>query len=139
MTINVKRVALILGIIYVFIGIAGFMPVLIQPPKAGEPALSIVSLHGDLFGLFPVNVLHTVVHLAVGIWGVIAVRSHGASVLYARSLAVIFGVLTVMGLIPGLNTVYGLMPLYSHDLWLHALTAIVAAYFGFYLRERAEV
>ena len=139
MTINVKRVALILGIIYVLIGIAGFMPALIQPPKAGEPALSIASLHGDLFGLFPVNVLHTLIHLAVGIWGMIAARSVGASVMYSRTLAVIFGVLTIMGLIPGLKTVYGLIPLYSHDLWLHALTAIVAAYFGFYIRERAEV
>jgi hypothetical protein len=50
------------------------------------------------------------------------------------SLAVIFGVLTVMGLIPGLNTVFGLIPLFGHDIWLHALTAIAAAYFGF--RER---
>ncbi len=139
MTINFKRFALILGIIYVLIGIAGFMPALIQPPKSGEPALSIAALHGDLFGLFPVNVLHTLIHLAVGVWGVIATRSVGASVIYARSLAVIFGVLTIMGLIPGLNTVYGLMLLYSHDLWLHGLTAIVAAYFGFYIKERAEV
>lgn len=139
MTINVKRVALILGIIYILIGIAGFMPALIQPPKAGEPAVNIAALHGDLFGLFPVNVLHTLIHLAIGIWGVIATRSVGASIIYARSMAVIFGVLTIMGLIPGLNTVYGLIPLYSHDLWLHALTAIVAGYFGFYVREPAEI
>lgn len=139
MTITVKRFALILGIIYLLVAIAGFMPALIQLPKSSEPAVRIATLHGDLFGLFPVNVLHTLFHLGIGIWGVIATRSMSASLLFARSLAIIYGVLTIMGLIPGLNTVYGLMPLYGHDVWLHALTAVVAAYFGFYARERAAI
>jgi hypothetical protein len=39
-------------------------------------------------------------------------------------------VLTVFGLIPGLNTLFGLTPLFGHDVWLHALTAIIAAWFG---------
>lgn len=37
----------------------------------------------------------------------------------------------VMGFIPVLNTTFGLIPLYGHDIGLHALIAIVAAYFGF--------
>ena len=36
-----------------------------------------------------------------------------------------------MGLIQVLSTTFGLIPLYGHDVWLHALLAIVAAYFGF--------
>ena len=39
--------------------------------------------------------------------------------------------LTVMGLIPGLNTTFGLIPIHGNDVWLHALIAIAAAYFGF--------
>ena len=35
------------------------------------------------------------------------------------------------GLIPGLNTMFGLMPIHGNDVWLHALIAIAAAYFGF--------
>jgi hypothetical protein len=35
-----------------------------------------------------------------------------------------------MGLIPVLNTNFGLIPLYGHDVWLHALLAIIAVYFG---------
>ena len=38
-----------------------------------------------------------------------------------------YGLFTVMGLIPGLNTTFGLVPLYGHDVWLHALTAAAAA------------
>jgi hypothetical protein len=36
-----------------------------------------------------------------------------------------------MGLIPGLSTLFGLVPLFGHDVWLHALTAIIAAWFGY--------
>ncbi len=58
-------------------------------------------------------------------------RRLGASHDYAPALTVIFGVLTIFGLAPGLRTVFGLVPLFGHDIWLHAVTAIVAAYFGF--------
>jgi hypothetical protein len=49
---------------------------------------------------------------------------------FARGLAVFYGFLTIIGLIPGLNILFGLAPLFGHDIWLHALTAIVAAYYG---------
>jgi hypothetical protein len=51
-------------------------------------------------------------------------------------MAVLYGGLAVMGLIPGLNTLFGLVPLFGHDVWLHAGTAAIAAYFGF--GQRAE-
>ena len=50
---------------------------------------------------------------------------------YARTVAVIYGVLTVLGLIPATSTTFGLVPIYGNDVWLHAGLAIVAAYFGF--------
>ena len=55
---------------------------------------------------------------------------------WCKTMAVVFGVVTVMGLIPGLNTVFGLMPIHGHDVWLHGLFAILAAYFGW--RTAAE-
>ena len=42
-----------------------------------------------------------------------------------------------MGLIPGLNTTFGLIPIFGNDVWLHALTALIAAYFGWGTRDRA--
>ena len=128
---NVRRFAMIFGIIYLLVGIAGFIPQLLQAPPAGAPEVAVATLHGYLLGLFPVNVLHTIVHLLIGIWGLVAAKSLGASVTYARSLAVIYGVLAIMGLIPGANTTFGLIPIHGHDVWLHAGTALIAAYFGF--------
>jgi hypothetical protein len=39
-------------------------------------------------------------------------------------------------MLPVLNTAFGFIPLHSHDIWLHAVTALVAAYVGW--REPAE-
>lgn len=44
-----------------------------------------------------------------------------------------------MGLPPVLNTVFGLIPIFGHDVWLHALTALIAAYFGFKAPSLADL
>jgi len=133
-TAPVRYFALILGVVYLLIGILGFFPAALQPPGPAAPDLSVDAGYGRLLGLFPVNVLHNLVHLAVGVWGLSAYRSLGGSVGFARGLAVFYGVLAVMGLIAGLNTTFGLIPIFGHDVWLHALTALAAAYFGFMQR-----
>lgn len=122
--------ALIVGIAYLGAGVLGLIPGLLTPPPADAPAMSVNSLYGYLLGLFPVNILHTLVHLVIGAWGLAAWAGMRSPVTFARSLAVFYGVLAVMGLIPGLKSTFGLVPLHGHDVWLHALTAIAAAYFG---------
>lgn len=111
------------------VGLAGFVPGLMT--HNDMPEMAIGALSGRLLGLFPVNVVHTLVHIVIGLWGIFASRSFTASRTYAQSVAVIFAVLTIAGLIPGLNTLFGLVPLFGHDVWLHAGTTIIAAYFGF--------
>lgn len=132
--------ALILGIIYALVGILGFIPAAIEAPPAHAPQhIAVDSLYGYLLGLFPVNIVHSLIHLAVGIWGIYAYRSFVNSRTYARALAIIFGVLAVMGLIPLLSTTFGLAPLFGHDVWLHAITALAAAYFGWVAAEERIV
>lgn len=123
--------ALILGIGFLVVGILGFVPRLLTMPAEGQPGLLIEAGHGNLLGLFPVNVLHNLVHLLFGIWGVVVWRNFTASRVYSRSVAIAYAVLTVMGLVPGLNTLFGLVPLHGNDIWLHAVIAIAAAYFGY--------
>lgn len=40
-----------------------------------------------------------------------------------------------MGLVPSFNTIFGLAPLFSHDVWLHFMLAAGAAYFAFLRRD----
>ncbi len=120
--------ALIAGAIYIAVGIFGFIPGLVHGPVHTD--LAVDAGHGLLFGIFPVNVLHNIVHLAIGVWGLVASKAFDTSRSFSRGLAIIYGVLAIMGLFPVLNTFFGLVPLYGHDIWLHAITAVIAAYFG---------
>lgn len=125
-----RTFALVLGLVFLAVGILGFVPRLVVMPVE-QPALQVEMAHGMLFGLFPVNAVHNLVHLAFGIWGVVVWRDFAASRVYARSVTVIYAALAVLGLIPAANTLFGLVPLYGHDIWLHAVIAVASAYFGF--------
>ena len=127
---SVRMFALIFGAVYGLVGLLGFVPGITTPPT--DPGtLAVEAGHGHILGLFPTNIVHNLVHVAVGVWGLASYRDFGMARLFSRANAVLFGLLTVLGLIPGLNTLFGLVPLYGHDVWLHALSAGLSAYFGF--------
>jgi hypothetical protein len=130
----IRTFALIFGIVYMLVGVLGFVPGLAQHNADMKPIM-IETFHGKMLGLFPINVLHNVVHMAIGAWGILASKSVSASRLFGKGLAVFFGLLAILGLIPGTNTMFGLVPIYGHDVWLHGLSALIAAYFGFVARE----
>lgn len=133
---NIQMFARVFGIVFIIVGILGFFTGLVAPPSPTDPPMSVQ--YGYLFGLFPVNFLHNVTHLGLGLWGILACKTVAGSLTYARSIAVIYAVLGVMGMIPVLNTTFGLIPLFGNDVWLHLLTAVVAAYFGFMAPVMAE-
>jgi hypothetical protein len=129
-----RNFALAIGILYLLLGVLGFFPGLVTTPPAEAPSMVMRSGYGYLLGLFPVNVLHNLVHVAIGIWALSAYRSLSGSVIFSRRLMSIYAVLTVMGLFPLLDTMFGLLPIFGHNVWLHAVTAVIAGYFGY---ERA--
>jgi Domain of unknown function (DUF4383) len=121
------------GIVFLVVGILGFVPGLTTPHE--HPGLIVGGSSGMLLGLFPVNVLHNAVHILFGIWGLVAGQSLAGARLFARAVAIIYALLTVLGLIPATNTAFGLVPIYGNDVWLHGLLAAIAAYFGFVHKE----
>lgn len=84
-----------------------------------------------MLGLFPVNVLHSLFHLTVGILGLLMFRHTATARAFIRGFALILGALTLMGMMPGLSTTLGLAPLFGHDVWLHGTEALAAGYIGF--------
>lgn len=77
--------ALIIGIMFTLIGVAGFIPGLVQPPAVDPHAVNLgfTSGYGYLLGLFPINLLHNFVHLTVGILGIAASIALDSSRLYS--------------------------------------------------------
>jgi hypothetical protein len=126
-----RRFALVFGIVFLAVGIAGFVPGITQPHS--HPDVMVTAWLGTLFGLFAVNVLHNAAHILFGAWGLMAATSEGAARFYGKAVAIAYALLAVMGLINEMNlhTAFGFVPLYGHDVWLHVLLAAVAAYFGF--------
>jgi len=78
-----------------------------------------------------VNLIVLVCRLLVGIGGLALAGSLGGARSSFKTLAVVYGLLTVLGLIPATSTVFGLVPLGSWDIGLHLVTAALAGYFGF--------
>ena len=135
---NVRTFALLYGIVLLAVGVAGFIPALVTPYDAIDHELTMDQGAGHLFGLFPVNLMHNVVHLAFGVWGLAVYRNTSAAIGYARSVAIVYAILTILGLVPALSTAFGIVPLHGNDVWLHALLALIAAYFGFVRHDELE-
>lgn len=136
---TLRRFALIFGIVFLAIGIAGFIPGITQPHE--HPDVMLKSGLGVVMGLFAVNVLHNLAHLLFGVWGLAASRSDGASRAYGKAVGIAYALLAVMGLVTAMNlhTAFGFVPLYGHDIWLHAGLSAVGLYFGFGHRQERRV
>lgn len=130
--------ALIVGIVFTLIGLLGFIPNLISLP-VGIPAFTIKGGYAYLFGLFPINLWHNIIHLIVGVLGIIAYLRLEDARRFAQGLTIFYALLAVFGLIPYTHTMFGYIPIFGNDVWLHGLTALVAAYFGYTAPETTIV
>lgn len=90
-----------------------------------------------LLGL-PVSLPDSVIQLAVGAWAITAWRRRTDPRIFSATLAVLFGALALMGLVPGLSARVGMMPLQGIDIWLYGGTAALAAYFAWRPELSAE-
>ena len=133
---STRTFALLFGIVFLAVGVLGFVPNFVEPLHPEHPQVNPEG--GLLLGLFPINAVHNAVHILFGLWGLMASRSLGGAVAYARGVAIIYIVLTVFGLLaPPFSTLFGMAPLYQNDVWLHGALALVAAYFGWVHRSPA--
>lgn len=132
----IRRFALYFGCLNLILGLLPLLPLVLAAAPPDAPPIRVTAFYGYLAGLFATNVLHDAMHLAIGLAGVLAWRRFDRARAYARMVATAFLVLALMGLVPGLQTVFGLLPLHGHDVWLHLAAALAAAYFGWFVRPQ---
>jgi hypothetical protein len=113
--------ATVLGAVLLIVGIAGFF-VNASFGTGSNPA-------GDDLILFKVNGWHNLVHIASGLLGLALARNPAGARAFALGFGLVYGVVTVYGLIAGTN-VLGLLALNGADNVLHLLIAVagLAAY-----------
>ena len=129
MTSTVQKAALIFGIGFLVVAGAGFL-------QGGTTMDADMETAPRVLGLFPVNLLHNLIHLAFGVWGVAASRSWGASKSYAQITGVAYLGLAVLGFIT--PELFGLVPIGGNDIWLHVLIGLPLAVLGFTSRAPAH-
>ncbi|MEV7966084.1 DUF4383 domain-containing protein [Sphaerisporangium sp. NPDC088356] len=128
--------AFVLGIIFLLIGILGFIPGI----TTNYGAMKFAGHHSDanLLGLFQVSVLHNIVHLLFGIAGVTLARSWNGARNFLIWGGVIYLLLWIYGLLVGRNSPANFIPLNTPDNWLHFLLGIVMIGLGFALSRRTS-
>lgn len=126
---TVQWAALVFGIVFLLVGVLG----LLEPGGTGMEA--DVETAPKLLGLFPVNLLHNIVHILFGLWGLAASRTWSAAKGYATAAGAIYAVLAVLGLVAPDG--FGLVPLGGADVWLHAVLAAALLAVGLTARAPA--
>jgi hypothetical protein len=109
-------ISTILGIVYLIVGILGFIPG--------------ITNQGLLLGIFAVNPLHNVVHLAAGAILVWAGRSADMVFQVNKAMAIVFAVLVVVSFLAPVAEGVAINP---PDTGLHVLSALVTGYVGYKL------
>lgn len=98
-------------------------------------------LHPGLeLGLFPVNLVHNLTHVLVGLWGLNAARTEDGANLWCRQAAVLCLLLGLAAFVPAIVALFsGVVPIGGNDGFLHLGFAAVLAWLGFIAPSRAGV
>jgi len=118
MTMNTRTAGQILGIVFVLVGILGFVQNPIVSPT----------------GLFVVNTAHNLVHLLSGVVILAGVYSFGAG-LGLKIVGVVYAIVAILGLAMGGDMLLGLIAVNAADHWLHVVLAAVVLLAGFALPD----
>jgi Domain of unknown function (DUF4383) len=110
----VQNAARLVGIVFLLVGIAGFIPGITTNLYDG---LEFAGNDGnaELLGIFKVSVLHNIVHGLFGIAGVALAKTASGARTFLIGGGAIYIALSLLGLIGGANWI----PSNSADDWLH--------------------
>ncbi|MFC4147407.1 DUF4383 domain-containing protein [Micromonospora mangrovi] len=130
----VRRAAQAVGIVFLVIGVLGFIPGITS--NYGTMQFAGHTSDAKLLGLFQVSVLHNIVHLLFGVAGVLMARTVSGARTFLVGGGAIYLVLWLYGLIVGHNSGANFIPVNGADNWLHLLLGIGMIALGLALTRR---
>lgn len=131
----VQVVAAVVGVVFLLVGIAGFVPGI----TTHYSDLSFAG-HGSgakLIGLFQVSVLHNLIHLAFGVAGLAMSRTAASSRAYLIGGGIVYAIVWLYGLFFHGTSAANFVPLNTADNWLHLVLAVGMILLGLVLGGRA--
>ncbi len=131
----IQLAALVVGVVFVLVGILGFVPGITS--NFGAMAFAGHQSEALLLGLFQVSILHNLVHLLFGVAGIALSRTVAGARNFLIYGGVIYAVLWIYGLLIDFDSAANFVPLNSADNWLHLVLAIAMIALGVLLgRDR---
>ena len=113
-----KKIGLAFGVIFVLVGLAGYVPALTPD--------------GKLLGIFAVNGAHNLVHIVTGaIALVVALASPANMSMFFKVFGVVYGLVALLGFFAGEQPLLGVIAHNLADTWLHVAIAAVSLWLGF--------
>jgi hypothetical protein len=126
----VQKLALVVGAVFLLVGILGFIP----GPTQNFDDLKFAGHTSDaeLFGIFQVSVLHNVVHLLFGVAGLALARRVDGARLYLLGGGAIYVVIWLYGVLTTQSSGWNFVPFNNEDDYLHLFLGLgmVAASFA---------
>jgi len=117
-----KKIGLAFGVIFVLVGLAGYVPAL--------------NPDGKLLGVFAVNGAHNLVHILTGVIALaIALASPANMSMFFKIFGVVYALVAVLGFFSGEQPLLGIIAHNAADMWLHAVIALVTLWIGFGMKE----
>ena len=118
-----KTFGMLFGIVFLAVGILGFVPGITTTGADGMPML---------LGIFMVNTTHSVVHIASGVVFLLASMSGaGAARLWFQIFGVIYAIVAILGFMTPNGMLLGLISNNPADTWLHVVLAVAMLAIGF--------
>lgn len=113
----VRVAALIVGAVFLLVGVLGFIPGI----TTDYALLDWAGHHSGakLLGLFEVSVLHNSVHLLFGVAGVVMSRRISTAKLFLLGGGVVYLILFLYGLVIDPDSAANFVPVNTADNWLH--------------------
>ena len=124
----VKPAAILFGIVFLAVGILGFVPG-VTTDVNGMPML---------LGIFHVNAAHNFVHIASGVVFLLCgMAGAGPSRMFFKIFGIVYALVAVLGFVKGDGLLLGLISNNTATTWLHVVLAVTMLYLGFGTRETA--
>jgi hypothetical protein len=118
----VKTAAILFGIVFLVVGILGFVPACTTDMN-GMPML---------LGIFHVNTAHNIVHLASGaVFLLCGMAGAGASRTFFRIFGIVYAIVAILGFMNGDKPLLSIISSNMADTWLHVGLAAVMLIIGF--------
>ena len=134
---NLQKAAAAIGVVFLLVGILGFVPGITTP--YGDLEVAGPGSGAQLLGIFEVSVLHNIVHLLFGVAGLVMARTWESARLYLVGGGAIYLLLFVYGLVINEESKANFVPFNSADNWLHLALGLGMVALGVALARRREV